>query len=132
MRNPKKPAFDFVLEYLGRLHPIARPMFGCHGIYVEGKIVLITRDKGSDDGDEGVWIATKTEHHSSLRQTLPSLRSISILGKGETQWQIIPKSSETFEEEVIMACDLILRGDARIGSVPKKRNKKQQQSTRKR
>jgi hypothetical protein len=132
MRNPKKPAFDFVLEYLDRLHPIARPMFGCHGIYVEGKIVLITRDKGSDDGDEGVWIATKTEHHSSLRQTLPSLRSISILGKGETQWQIIPKSSETFEEEVIMACDLILRGDARIGSVPKKRNKKPQQSTRKR
>jgi hypothetical protein len=132
MKKVSKPAFDFVLEYLDRLHPIARPMFGCHAVYVNDKIVLITRDKGTDDGDEGVWIATRSEHHSSLRQELPSLRSIGVLGNGVTQWQVIPKTSPTFEEEVVCACDLILRRDARIGSTPKKRKENPKRPTRKR
>jgi hypothetical protein len=126
MKKSKSMAFAFVMDELDRLRPVARPMFGCHGIYVNEKIVLITRDKNSGDDDEGVWIATTIEHHDSLRKQLPSLRSVSLLGKGETNWQVIPKQSESFEEEVLKACELVLRHDPRIGTIPKKKKRKKE------
>jgi hypothetical protein len=126
-----KIAFDFVLEELDRLRPIAQPMFGCHAIYVAEKLMLITRDKGLGDGDEGVWIATKSEFHDSLRKELPSMRSITLLGNGETNWQVIPKESDSFEEEVLRVCALIVQRDPRIGTIPKKK-KKPGRTTRKR
>jgi len=121
-KNPV--AFPFVLEELQRLEPIVRPMFGCHAIYCGEKVVLVTRDKNGKDADDGVWIATTKEHHADLRKLLPSLRSISIFGGKESSWQVIPKTSDSFEEEVLSACALILKGDSRIGTLPKKKTAK--------
>src|SRR5580658_8511735 len=58
--------FDFVLAELEELGPFTRPMFGCHAIYVEDKIVFILRDKGDPREDDGVWVATTVEHHRAL------------------------------------------------------------------
>jgi hypothetical protein len=132
MKATKKIAFEFVLEELNRLQPVARPMFGCHGIYIGEKLVLVTRDKGGEDRDDGVWLATDHEHHESLRREVPSLRSISILGKGETKWQIIPKDSYSFEEDVLKVCSMILKHDLRIGTVPVKKKKAALKTIRKR
>ena len=117
-------AFPFVAEQLYTLRPVVRPMFGCHAIYIGEKIMLITRDKGAADFDDGVWVATSFEHHESLRRELPSLRSITILGGSKTNWQAIPKSSSTFEEEVLKAIDMILHHDPRIGHIPKRKTRK--------
>ena len=122
MKEKNPIAFPFVLERLQRLAPTIRPMFGCHAIYCGEKVVLVTRDKHGKDADDGVWIATTKEHHLELRKMLPSLRSISIFGSKESSWQVLPKTSETFEEEVLKACELVLRGDSRIGTVPKKKS----------
>jgi hypothetical protein len=128
MKNQKKIAFDFVLEQMAILQPIVRPMFGCHAIYVGEKLMLVTREKGGSDSDDGIWIATRKEYHESLRRDLPSLCSIRILGNGETNWQVIPKRSDTFEEEVMKACDLIKKNDLRIGSIPKSKKKYKKQT----
>ena len=123
MKKSRQMAFNFVLDHLENLQPVVRPMFGCHAVYVGEKILLITRDKGGSDQDDGVWLATRVEHHHSLRKEFASLRSIRILGDGgETNWQIIPKDSETFEEEVLQVIDAIKRGDPRIGTIPKRKN----------
>ncbi len=116
--------FAFVLEELARLSPYTRPMFGCISVYVEEKIVLILRDRSSSPKDNGVWVATTREHHASLREELPSLRSITVLGVGETGWQIVPKDAPGFEDDVLRACELIVRGDPRIGKVPKRRRRR--------
>lgn len=121
MKSPVKIAFSFILEALERLQPVARPMFGCHAVYVGEKLVLITRQREKSEQDNGVWIATKFEHHNSLRTQLPSMRSVSFLGNGETQWQVIPADADTFEEEALRACELVLRNDPRIGTIPKKK-----------
>ncbi len=128
----KKIAFNFLLEHLDSLQPLVRPMFGCHAIYVDGVLVLTTRDKEKSDNDDGVWIATTREHHEGLRQLLPSMRSIGVLGQGETNWQIIPKDSSTFEEEVATVCDLIVKRDPRIGSASNQRKSRPRKTTRKR
>jgi len=119
VKRAKPAPFPFVLEALEPLGPTTRPMFGCLAVYVEDRIVLALRDKPEPAQDNGVWLATSAEHHASLREELPSLRSISVLGAGVTGWQVLPSESPDFEDEVLRAMDLIRGGDPRIGKVPK-------------
>jgi len=99
-------------------------MFGCHAIYVKDKIIGVLRKKGVEDPDNGMWIATTPQHHASLKSEFPSLRSIKVLGGNGSSWQILPEDADDFEESVFNACDLILRGDSRIGKVPSPKRKK--------
>jgi len=112
---------EFVLDALAPLSPVTRPMFGCLAVYVEEKIVLILRDKPPSPGDNGVWIATTAEHHETLRQELPQMQSIRVLGKATTGWQVLPTDAPDFEDAALRACHLILAGDVRIGKIPKRR-----------
>jgi hypothetical protein len=119
--------FDYVLDELAVMRPRTNPMFGCTAVYVGSKIVMILRDGKADD-DNGVWLATSHEHHASLVESLPSIRSIGVLngGSGETGWRIIPRDNDGFEEEVLLACRLVRANDPRIGKLPgKKRAKKE-------
>lgn len=125
MKKPVSIPFPFVLDELDSLNPRTNPMFGCYGVYVGEKIVLALRSKDSHTDDNGVWIATKPEHHAGLKKILPSMRSIYVLGGGsETNWQIIPEQADDFEESVMTICSLIKKGDPRIGNIPKPKKKK--------
>ena len=117
--KPRKAVpFSFVLDAIGPLSPWTRPMFGCLAIYVQDKIVLILRDKREQTADNGVWLATTEEHHQSLRREFPNMRSIRVLGKKVTGWQVLPVDTTDFEQAAQHACDLVLAGDPRIGKVP--------------
>lgn len=115
----RKPTpFPFVLEALESLDPWTRPMFGCLAIYVGEKIVLILRDKAGSASDNGVWLATTKDHHASLHREFPSMRSIEVLGKDVTGWQVPPADAPDFEEAALHACELVMARDPRIGKVP--------------
>ncbi|MGZ3702305.1 MAG: hypothetical protein ACXWSD_10980 [Bdellovibrionota bacterium] len=121
----KKPIpYDFVLEALAKAQPYTKPMFGCLGVYVGDRIVLILRDKDNSPRDQGVWLATTGEHHESLQRDFPSMRPIELFGPGPTGWQVLPAKSADFEEAVLKACRLVLKGDPRIGKVPKTKKPK--------
>lgn len=118
----RRAPYDFVLEAIAELGPATRPMFGCTAVYVEEKIVFILRDRRSSPKDNGVWVATTAEHHTSLRRELPSMRSIAVFGtEGETGWQVLPADDDRFEEHALRACALVLARDPRIGKTPKPR-----------
>lgn len=114
----KSVPHPFVLDAITELSPTTRPMFGCLAVYVARKIVLILRDRGDNTADNGVWLATTEEHHDSLRREFPSMRSIGVLGKGVTSWQVLPADAPDFEEAARCACELVLARDPRIGKVP--------------
>ncbi len=113
---------EFVLDALAPLSPRTNPMFGCLAVYVGEKIVLVLRDKRDETQDNGVWLATTPEHHESLRREFPNMRSIKVLGKPVTGWQILPTDAPDFEQSALRACELIVAGDPRIGKVPKPRS----------
>jgi hypothetical protein len=92
-------------------------MFGCLAIYLNDKIVLILRDKPTNTVDNGVWLATTEEHHQSLRREFPNMRSIQVLGKPVTGWQVLPADAPDFESAALRACELVLAGDVRIGKI---------------
>lgn len=120
--KPRKPIpHEFVLDAIASLSPETRPMFGCLAIYVKDKIALILRDKPASKTDNGVWLATTKEHHASLRKDFPNMRSIRVLGKKVTGWQVLPADAPDFEDSALRACELVAAGDPRIGKVPKPR-----------
>jgi hypothetical protein len=95
VKKKKAIPYDFVLDELDELGPETRAMFGATAVYVGDRIVLILRDK--DDSDSGVWLATTVDHHESLQEEFPSMRSIAIFGTGVTGWQVLPSSARDFE-----------------------------------
>jgi hypothetical protein len=111
--------YPFVLDALTTIAPRTRSMFGCLAVYAGEKIVLLLRDRPNKIGDNGVWLATTAEHHASLQNEFPNMRSIQLLGKEKTGWQVLPVDTQDFEESALRACELILKGDHRIGKVPK-------------
>lgn len=126
VKRRKPVPHEFVLDALAPLEPETRSMFGCLAIYVGDKIVLILRDKkdglaNQGTADNGVWLATTAEHHESLRRDFPNMRSIKVLGKKVTGWQVLPTDAPDFEETALRACELVAAGDPRIGTVPKAR-----------
>jgi hypothetical protein len=46
------------------------------------------------------------------------MRSIQVFGKKVTGWQVLPTDAKDFEEAALLACELLLAGDPRIGKVP--------------
>jgi hypothetical protein len=121
LKRPKPVPHRFVLDALAALSPETRSMFGCLAVYVGDKIVLILRDKPEPPADNGVWLATTQEHHQSLLRDFPHMRSIQVLGKKVTGWQVLPVDAPDFEEAALDACELIAARDPRIGKVPASR-----------
>lgn len=121
-KRSKPVPHEFVLEQIACLSPVTRPMFGCLAVYVEDKIVLILRDSRRSPADNGIWLATTARHHESLRREFPRMRSIRVLGKEPTGWQVLSADDPDFEVAAIRACRLILARDSRIGKVPKPRS----------
>jgi len=119
-----KIPFEFVLEELDRIQPRVKPMFGCYAIYVGEKLVLILRNRNDHPDDNGVWMAALHAYHASLKKEFPCMRSVQLLGSAESVWQNIPVDEDDFEELVLKACRLILKGDVRIGKIPKQKKKK--------
>ena len=118
VKQRKAVPHQFVLDAIAALSPTTRPMFGCLAVYVADKIVLILRDKRNETTDNGVWLATTKDHHDSLRREFSNMRSIRLLGKGVTGWQVLPADAPDFEEAALRACERILARDPRIGKVP--------------
>jgi hypothetical protein len=121
VKRRKAVPHEFVLDALSAVSPETRSMFGCLALYVDDKIVLILRDKPGKSADNGVWLATTKEHHESLRSEFPNMRSIRVLGKKVTGWQVLPADAPDFEEAALRACELIVARDPRIGKVPASR-----------
>jgi hypothetical protein len=112
----------FVLEAIAAVSPETRPLFGCLAVYVKDKIVFALRDKRNDTAeDDGLWLATTVEHHESLRRDFPNMRSIRVVGKKLTGWQVLPADAPDFEEASLRACEYVVAGDPRIGKVPASR-----------
>ncbi len=130
IKRRKAVPHEFVLEAIAALSPHTRSMFGCLAVYVGPRIVLILRDRQDSTADNGVWLATTEEHHASLRRDFPNMRSIQVFRKPVTGWQVLPAGAPDFEEAALLACELILARDPRIGKVPAENRKSPRKSTR--
>jgi len=113
--------FDFVFDYLPR-NVFTKSMFGMYYIYFNKKIMIILRKAFKNLDMNGIWVATSKEHHQSLEKEIPALADF-VLDNGEmhdSDWRLLKHDHDDFEEAAIRICELISRGDKRIGRETKK------------
>lgn len=118
----KQTPFQFVLDELLPLRPVVRQMFGFTYVYLDEKLLLSLRDSVKQPRYNGVWLYTQAEHIESLRREFPLLprRCFWKSGKSGSGWVILASELGDFEEYTFKACELILRGDQRIGRVTRR------------
>jgi hypothetical protein len=113
--------FPFVLEELGSLRPTVKRMFGFTYIYLDHKLLFSLRDGVKRSGTNGIWIYTTAEHVDSLAREFPQLPKRQLWRSGKNCWVVLASRLEDFEEYAFKACELVLKGDQRIGRVTRAR-----------
>lgn len=118
----RQGAFQFVLDELEPLRPAVRRMFGFTYVYLDERLLLSLRESERQPHYNGVWLYTDVEHVEGLRREFPELprRCFWKSKKSGSGWVIIAAGLEGFEECAYRACELILRGDRRLGRVTQK------------
>ena len=117
----KQIPFDFLLDYLPA-NIVVRPAIGMYYIYWEKKIVLIFRKVGKNAQHNGLWIATKKEHHAGLKADIPAITDF-VFGQEEafdSAWLQLKDDHDDFETAAIRICGLISHRDKRIGKETRK------------
>lgn len=124
----KEPAFAFVIEELlsSRIGDQVRvkAMFGAHAVYISDKIHFILRHRGDTTRrDDGIWVVIAEDSIDAVRKDFPALRKIEIFQKRSSKaipsWWNLPETSPSFEADASELVALVLRGDKRLGKIPK-------------
>ena len=118
----RQSPFQFVLDELLPVRPAVKQMFGFTYIYLDEKLLLALRESVKQPQFNGVWLYTEAEHIESLRREFPQLpkRCFWRSRKSGSGWVILASGLEDFEECAFRACELILRGDRRVGRVTRR------------
>ncbi len=109
--------FPFVLEELVSLRPTIKRMFGFTYVYLDHKLLFSLRDSLKQTGTNGIWIYTTAEHLESLAREFPQLPRRQLWLSGKNGWVVLASRLEDFEEYAFKACELVLKGDQRVGRV---------------
>lgn len=116
MRSVKKKLpFQFVLDELMPVRPTIKRVFGFTYLYLDERLLLALREGKKQQATNGIWIFTDAEHISSLRSEFPLLPRQYFWKSGRNAWVILAHRLENFEEYAFKACELILKGDRRLG-----------------
>jgi hypothetical protein len=97
---------------------VTRITFGCLSCYLHGRLKIVLAD-GEPPWD-GVLVPTASEHHASLRRSLPALRPHPVLGK----WLYLAASVESFEDDARAIAAMALADDPRLGVEPRPRRRR--------
>lgn len=111
----RQDPFPFVLQELLSVRPVVKRMFGFTHVYLGERLLCSLRQSAHRPGTNGMWLYTTVEHLESLGREFPDLPRRCLWRSGKNAWVILAARLEGFEEYAYTACELMLRGDRRIG-----------------
>ncbi len=107
--------YDFVLRELYPFRPKIRKMLGCYALIKEKQILMLLRDRESQPEFNGVFVATTPEYYAALQHEIHISKMEFDLDGDENSWIFISEDLDEFEQKVKKACEMIKKGDERIG-----------------
>lgn len=113
--SKRRLPFDFVIEELTALRPTVKSAFGFTYVYLDDSLLFTLRDNVKQPATNGMWLFTSSEHVESLAKEFPDLSRRQVWRSGKNCWIVLASKLEHFEEYAYKACELILKGDRRIG-----------------
>jgi hypothetical protein len=114
--------FPFVLEELVSLRPTIKSLFGSTHVYLDDKLLFSLRNSAKHSSTNGIWVYTTAEHLNSLAKEFPDLPKRQLWRSGKNGWVVLASRLAGFEEYAFKACELVLKGDQRIGRLTRPRN----------
>lgn len=118
-KKPQNPLLWVVDSIMEEPSCIDKAMFGCRGIYLHGRLMLVLCS--GEEPWNGLLIATEHEFHDSLRDEFDYVMQHPVLKK----WLYLPEASEDFETVSSEIVEAIRTGDHRFGVEPKERKLKE-------
>ena len=109
--------FPFILDELVSIRPRLKRMFGFTYVYLDEKLLFSLRNSAKQPATNGIWVYTSTEHLESLAKEFPQLPRRQLWRSGKNAWLVLATRLEDFEEYAFKVCELILKGDQRIGRI---------------
>lgn len=97
---------------------IDKAMFGCRGIYLHGRLMLVICS-GAEPWN-GLLIPTDHQFHAAIRKDFGTVKQHPVLKK----WLYLPEASEDFESVAQDIVEAVRMNDLRFGVEPKERKRK--------
>jgi hypothetical protein len=108
--------YDFVIRALYPVRPKVKKLLGGYGLYLNKKLILFLRDRVDINPEfNGVFVATVPEFFKELQQEIHTSRMEFDFDGSKDSWIFISEDLSDFEQKVTLACELIKKGDERIG-----------------
>lgn len=117
-KKPQNPFLWVVESIMEEPSYIDKAMFGCRGIYLHGRLMLVL--SSGEEPWNGLLIATDHEFHDSIRDDFDYVVQHPVLKK----WLYLAEASEDFESVSMEIVEAIRIGDRRFGVEPKERKRK--------
>ena len=114
-----------MLDELASLRPRTKKVFGFTHVYLDDKLLFSLRDSIKRPATNGIWIYTSIEDLDSLAREFPDLPKRQLWRSGKNGWLVLASRIAGFEDYAFKLCELILRGDRRIGRVTRAYPKQQ-------
>lgn len=108
--------YNFVIRALYPARPKVKKMLGGYGLYLNKKLILFLREQATVSPEfNGVFVATVPEFFKELQQEIHTSRMEFDFDGSKDSWIFISEDLPDFEQKVNLACELIKKGDERIG-----------------
>ena len=117
-KPPKDPLLWVVEPIMEEPSYIDKAMFGCRGIYLHGRLMLVLCSR--KEPWNGLMIATDNAAHDSIRQEFETVVQHPVIRK----WLYLPENSEDFETMSSEIVEAIRINDQRFGVEPKERKRR--------
>ncbi|MBE15488.1 MAG: hypothetical protein CL867_04505 [Cytophagaceae bacterium] len=114
--------FPFFLDMLYPLPLKHKKMFGVDAYYLEAQLLFALREKEENTIDNGIWIATKKQHHQKLKHQFKSIKSIESYGI--KSWLMLASNHDHFEADAQHLAQLIFKRSELIGTTPNSKKRK--------
>jgi hypothetical protein len=93
----------------------AKPMFGCLGIYLHGRLMLVLAS--GEEPWNGLLIPTEHQFHDTIIKEFSDVVQHTVLKK----WLYLPEATEDFEPMASDIVDAVRMNDQRFGVEPHER-----------
>lgn len=121
-KKPQNPLHWVVESIMEEPGYIDKAMFGCRGIYLHGRLMLVLCS--GEEPWSGLLIATDHQFHDSIRDEFDYVVQHPVLKK----WLYLPEASEDFDTVASDIVEAIRANDQRFGVEPKERIKRSKRS----
>ncbi len=107
--------FNFILQLVYPVRPKVVKMLGGYALYQNKRLLFFLRERSTEIEFNGVFVATQPQFYVELQKEIHHSKMEFDLDGSKDSWIFISEDLDDFQDKVLKACELVKKGDMRIG-----------------